>query len=80
MLPARPLSVIVLIGIILLLRQIVKTNALMMSDFALDAERRGLSAERASIAPSSALPRPIMDDDDGRRLGWQSARMRAAPG
>ncbi len=50
MLFGQDLSVIGLIGIILLMG-IVKKNAIMMIDFALDAERhQGMSAERGDRA------------------------------
>src|SRR4051812_22634227 len=54
------LSVIALIGIILLIG-IVKKNAIMMIDFALDAERRlGLSSEQAIYQACMLRFRPIM--------------------
>jgi len=58
------LSVIALIGIILLIG-IVKKNAIMMIDFAMDAERRGIGGRR--VTPREAIEqacllrfRPIM--------------------
>ena len=72
------LSLVSFIGIILLMG-IVKKNAIMMIDFALDAERR------LGLPPGgSDLPRlhdpfpPDHDDDDGRaaRLGAAGARPR----
>ena len=57
------LSVIALIGIILLMG-IVKKNAIMMIDFALDAERRqGMSPEE-SIVQAALLALPADHDDD----------------
>jgi len=54
------LSVVGLIGIILLMG-IVKKNAIMMIDFALDAERhRGMSPERAIVEACLLRFRPIM--------------------
>jgi hydrophobe/amphiphile efflux-1 (HAE1) family protein len=54
------LSVVALIGIILLIG-IVKKNAIMMIDFALDAERnRGMSAEDAIYQAAVLRFRPIM--------------------
>ncbi|OQW70291.1 MAG: multidrug transporter subunit MdtC [Proteobacteria bacterium ST_bin11] len=53
-------SIIALIGVILLIG-IVKKNAIMMIDFALDAERvRGLSAEEAILQACLLRFRPIM--------------------
>jgi multidrug efflux pump subunit AcrB len=54
------LSVVALIGIILLIG-IVKKNAIMMIDFALDAERtRGMSAEDSIYQAAVLRFRPIM--------------------
>jgi len=54
------LSVVALIGIILLIG-IVKKNAIMMIDFALDAERtRGMSAEESIYQAAVLRFRPIM--------------------
>src|SRR5439155_9648209 len=54
------LSVIALIGIVLLMG-IVKKNAIMMIDFALDAERtQGMSARDAIVQASLLRFRPIM--------------------
>ena len=59
------LSVIALIGIILLMG-IVKKNAIMMIDFALEAEREhGLVAARGD-RPGSAAALPADHDDDAR--------------
>ncbi len=67
------LSVIALIGIILLIG-IVKKNAIMLIDFALDAERNhGMTPEAVDLPGlRPALP-PDHDDDDGG-----AARRRAA--
>ena len=60
MLLGHDLSVIALIGIILLMG-IVKKNAIMMIDFALDAERgQGLSPREAIVQASLLRFRPIM--------------------
>jgi multidrug efflux pump len=60
MLFGHDLSVIALIGIILLMG-IVKKNAIMMIDFALDAERgQGLSPREAIVQASLLRFRPIM--------------------
>jgi multidrug efflux pump len=59
-LTGQDLSVVALIGIILLMG-IVKKNAIMMIDFALDAERReGLPAEDAIVKACRLRFRPIM--------------------
>ncbi len=79
------LSVIALIGIILLIG-IVKKNAIMMIDFALEAEReQGMEPEEAIYqACLLALP-PDHDDDDGRAAGRRAAgdghryRLRTSP-
>jgi multidrug efflux pump len=60
MLCGQDLSVIGLIGIILLMG-IVKKNAIMMIDFALDAERHGgMSPEEAIVQACLLRFRPIM--------------------
>ena len=60
MLVGQDLSVIALIGIVLLMG-IVKKNAIMMIDFALEAERRHGMTPRAAITQASLLRfRPIM--------------------
>lgn len=60
MLTQHPLSVIAIIGIILLIG-IVQKNAIMMIDFALDAERnRGLSPEQAIYQACLLRFRPIL--------------------
>jgi multidrug efflux pump len=59
MICGQDLSIVALIGIVLLMG-IVKKNAIMMIDFAIEAERSGLSP-RASIVQACALRfRPIM--------------------
>jgi multidrug efflux pump len=63
------LSVIALIGIILLIG-IVKKNAIMMIDFALDAERReGMSSADAIYAAAKLRFRPIMMTTMAAMLG-----------
>ena len=60
MLYKQDLSVVALIGIILLMG-IVKKNAIMMIDFALEAERRqGMSPREAIVQASLLRFRPIM--------------------
>ena len=60
MLVGQDLSVIALIGIVLLMG-IVKKNAIMMIDFALEAERRDGRSPRDAIVQASLLRfRPIM--------------------
>ena len=60
MLYGQDLSIIALIGIVLLMG-IVKKNAIMMIDFALDAERAGGLPPREAIVQASLLRfRPIM--------------------
>ena len=61
-----------MIGIILLMG-IVKKNAIMLVDFALEAERqRGLSPERAIQGVPRAVPADH-DDDAGRTVGRGAA-------
>ena len=79
------LDVVAVIGIILLIG-IVKKNAIMMIDFALDAERNdGLAAARRDLSGLSAALSPDPDDDDGgdsRRAAVDARdgrRLRAAP-
>jgi multidrug efflux pump len=60
MLAGEPLSVVALIGVVLLMG-IVKKNAIIMIDFALEAERNEGLSPRASIVKASMLRfRPIM--------------------
>ena len=60
MLTGQDLSVVALIGIVLLMG-IVKKNAIMMIDFALETERRDGLSPRDSIVKASMLRfRPIM--------------------
>ena len=70
-------SVIALIGIILLIG-IVKKNAIMMIDFALEAEReQGKPPDERSTGVPAALPADHDDDDGGaarRRCRWRSGR------
>jgi multidrug efflux pump subunit AcrB len=65
--------VIALIGIVLLIG-IVKKNAIMMIDFALEAERKeGISRRsRPSTRPVTAAL-PSDHDDDHGRAAWRSA-------
>jgi multidrug efflux pump len=74
------LSIVALIGVILLMG-IVKKNAIMMIDFALDAEReRGLSPE-ASIVEAAALRfRPIMMTTLAALLGALPLALATGPG
>ena len=61
-----------LIGIILLIG-IVKKNAIMMIDFALEAERsEGKNRSMALPGLPAAVPSDH-DDDDGRIAGWSAA-------
>ena len=73
------LSVIALIGIILLIG-IVKKNAIMMIDFALDAERKEGKTPADAIYRGlpAALP-PDHDDDDGGDAGRRAAGGGRAP-
>ena len=65
MLTGNDLSIIAIIGIILLIG-IVKKNAIMMIDFALDAEReRGHGAARRDLPGVPAALPADHDDDDG---------------
>jgi HAE1 family hydrophobic/amphiphilic exporter-1 len=59
MLFGTDLSVIAIIGIIMLIG-IVKKNAIMMVDFAIDAQRRGMSPEEAIYQACLLRFRPIM--------------------
>ena len=79
------LDVIAIIGIILLIG-IVKKNAIMMIDFALEAERvEGLRAARRDLSGLPAALPADHDDDDGRdprRLAADARhrhRLRTAP-
>ena len=65
----QDLSIIALVGIVLLMG-IVKKNAIMMIDFALDAERtRGLSPEAAITEACLLRYRPIMMTTAAALLG-----------
>ncbi len=74
------LSIVALIGVILLMG-IVKKNAIMMIDFAIDAEReRGLAPE-ASIVEAAALRfRPIMMTTLAALLGALPLALASGPG
>ncbi len=75
-LPASELNVIALIGIILLIG-IVKKNAIMMIDFALEAERKeGKSPEDAIYEACLLRFRPIMMTTMAALLGGAAARAR----
>ena len=74
-------TIIAFIGVILLIG-IVKKNAIMMIDFALDAERtRELCHARRDLRGLPAALPPDHDDDDGGDAGracrWRSARATA---
>ena len=74
------LSIIALIGIILLMG-IVKKNAIMMIDFALDAERKRGLAPEASIVEAAALRfRPIMMTTLAALLGALPLALATGPG
>ena len=69
-------TIIAFIGVILLIG-IVKKNAIMMIDFALDAERtRGLSHARRDLRGLPAALPPDHDDDDGGDAGRAAAGAR----
>jgi multidrug efflux pump len=69
MLTGQDLSLVALVGIVLLMG-IVKKNAIMMIDFALDAERtRGLSPEAAIMEACLLRYRPIMMTTAAALLG-----------
>ncbi len=80
MLFGQDLSVIALIGIVLLMG-IVKKNAIMMIDFALEAERvDGLSPRDAILQACLLRFRPDHDDDAGGAVrGACRWRSKAAP-
>ena len=72
----QDLSIIALIGIVLLMG-IVKKNAIMMIDFALDAERAGgLSPREAIVAGVPAAVPPDHDDDARGAVRRAAARDR----
>jgi multidrug efflux pump subunit AcrB len=80
MLFGEDLSVIALIGIILLIG-IVKKNAIMMIDFALDAERnRGVPPERSIYEACLLRFRPIMMTTMAALLGALPLAFGAGPG
>ncbi len=65
MMAGAGLDIIGIIGIVLLIG-IVKKNAIMMIDFALDAQRNEGKNAREAIYPGlPAAPAPDPDDDDG---------------
>ena len=85
MIDGSDLSVIAIIGIILLIG-IVKKNAIMMVDFALDAERNEGKSPREAIYQACLLAFPAdPDDDDGGALcraaadAWHRDRLGIAP-
>ncbi|MGA0531136.1 efflux RND transporter permease subunit [Hansschlegelia sp. KR7-227] len=74
------LSIVALIGVILLMG-IVKKNAIMMIDFALDAERTRGMAPEASIVEAAALRfRPIMMTTLAALLGALPLALATGPG
>ena len=76
MLFKQDLSVVALIGIILLMG-IVKKNAIMMIDFALEAERRqGMSPREAIVQASISAVPADHDDDAGGAVRRHSAGVR----
>ena len=73
------LSVIAFIGIILLIG-IVKKNGIMMVDFAIEGERRGLPPERAIFEACIARFRPILMTTLAALLGAVPLLIAAGPG
>jgi multidrug efflux pump len=74
------LSIVALIGVILLMG-IVKKNAIMMIDFALDAEReRGLSPEDSIVEAAALRFRPIMMTTLAALLGALPLALATGPG
>ncbi len=73
------LSVIAFIGIILLIG-IVKKNGIMMVDFAIEAERRGLPPEQAIFEACIARFRPILMTTLAALLGAVPLLIAAGPG
>jgi multidrug efflux pump len=74
------LSVIAIIGVVLLIG-IVKKNAIMMVDFALDAERRrGLAPKEAIAEAAIARFRPIMMTTLAALLGALPLIVASGPG
>ncbi len=71
------LSVIAMIGIVMLVG-IVKKNAIMMVDFAIERRRVGLSAE-AAIREACLFALPADHDDDLLRPSLAPCRSRSAP-
>jgi hypothetical protein len=85
MIAGDDLSVVAIIGIVLLIG-IVKKNAIMMIDFALDAERNEGKAPQEAIHQACLLRFPADPDDDDRGAGRRAAadgrqrhRLGAAP-
>ncbi|MFD1331519.1 efflux RND transporter permease subunit [Methylopila musalis] len=74
------LSIVALIGVILLMG-IVKKNAIMMIDFALEAERvRGLSPEESIVEAAALRFRPIMMTTLAALLGALPLALATGPG
>jgi multidrug efflux pump len=73
------LSIIAFIGIILLIG-IVKKNGIMLVDFALDAERRGLAPEQAIYQACMERFRPILMTTLAALLGAVPLLIAAGPG
>ncbi len=74
-----PLSVVAFIGIILLIG-IVKKNGIMMVDFAIEAERRGLDPAQAVLEACMVRFRPILMTSLGRALRRAAADYCDGPG
>ena len=68
MMAGQDLSIVALVGIVLLMG-IVKKNAIIMIDFALDAERGGMTARQAIEAACLLRYRPIMMTTAAALLG-----------
>ena len=78
MLSGNDLGIVAMIGIILLIG-IVKKNAIMMIDFALDAERdEGKAAARSDLPGVPAALPPDHDDDHGGAAVRAAAHARHA--
>jgi multidrug efflux pump len=73
MLAGDDLSVVAIIGIVLLIG-IVKKNAIMMIDFALDAERNEGKAPQRGDPPGLPAALPADPDDHHRRAGRARCR------
>ena len=72
-------SLIALIGVILLIG-IVKKNAIMMIDFAIEGQRQGRACARGDLSRLHAALPPHHDDHPGRDHGRHSAGHRHRPG